>query len=135
MKKIIVSGLVAGVVLLAFGYGVLFLSIKLFPSLVEEYYNPIFWPGDDRAVLYYLHPFIIALALSWFWERFKSMFSGPGILRGLEVGLVYGIVAALPSMWMTFSAMSVSLVMVLSWLAYGVLQASVAGVIFARMNP
>lgn len=135
MKKILVAGIVAGVVLLVFGYGVLFLSIKLFPNLVEEYYNPIFWPGDDRAVLYYLHPFILAMALSWFWERFKSMFSGPGILRGLELGLVYGVVASLPSMWMTFSAMSVSLVMVLSWLAYGVLQASVAGIIFARMNP
>jgi hypothetical protein len=38
-------------------------------------------------------------------------------------------------MWITFSAISVSLTMVLTWFAYGTMQATVCGLVFARMNP
>jgi hypothetical protein len=38
-------------------------------------------------------------------------------------------------MWITFSAISVSILMVVSWLVYGWIQATVAGLIFSRMNP
>lgn len=135
MKKIILPGLAAGVVLLALSYGILYVTINFFPNLVEEYYNPIFWPGSDRALLFFAHPFILSLALSWFWERFKSSFEGVMLVRGLELGIVYGLVATLPSMWITFSAISVSIAMVLSWFFYGILQATIAGIIFARLNP
>ncbi len=135
MKKIILPGLAAGVVLLVLSYGILYVSINFFPNLVEEYYNPIFWPGSDRALLFFAHPFILSLALSWFWERFKSSFDGVMLVRGLELGIVYGLVATLPSMWITFSAISVSITMVLSWFFYGILQATIAGIIFARLNP
>lgn len=135
MKKIILSGFVAGLALLAFSYGVLFFTIRFFSQLVEEYYNPVFWPGNDRAILFFLHPFILSFALAWFWERFKKMFSGALWLRGVEMGIVYAVIATLPSMWITFSAIYVSLTMILSWFAYGVVQAVVAGLIFAKINP
>lgn len=135
MKKIVLPGLGAGVVLLALSYGVLYVTINFFPKLVEEYYNPVFWPGSERALLFFAHPFILSLALSWFWERFKDSFKGTMLIRGLELGIVYGLVATLPSMWITFSAISVSLTMVLSWFLYGILQATIAGIIFARLNP
>ncbi len=135
MKKILLSGFASGLLLLALSYGVLFVTIRLFPGLVEEYYNPIFWPGGDRALLFFAHPFILGLCLAWFWERSKNQYEGKWWMRGAEMGLVYGVVATLPSMWITFSAISVSLFMVLSWLLYGVLQAIVAGLVFARLNP
>jgi hypothetical protein len=135
MKKILLSGVVAGFILLAISYLVLFVTIKVFPGLVEEYYNPIFWPGGDRAMLFFAHPFVLALCLAWFWERSKNQYAGKWWFRGAEMGLVYGVVATLPSMWITFSAISVSLVMVLSWLLYGIAQAVISGLIFARINP
>lgn len=135
MKKVLLSGLAAGLLLLALSYVVLFVSIRWFPGLVEEYYNPVFWPGGERAMLFFLHPFVMALCLSWFWERSKNQYEGRWWMRGLEMGLVYGVVATLPSMWITFSAIIVSLVMVLSWFLYGLLQAMLAGLVFARLNP
>lgn len=135
MKRIVISGFVAGLILLALSYIVLFITIRIFPSLVEEYYNPIFWPGGDRALLFFAHPFVLSLCLAWFWERSKNLYTGKWLFRGAEMGLVYGVVATLPSMWITFSAISVSLVMVLSWLLYGFLQAIIAGLVFARLNP
>ncbi|MDX1941932.1 MAG: hypothetical protein SFU99_15325 [Saprospiraceae bacterium] len=135
MKKIVLPGLVTGATLLALSYAVLYLTINFFPKLVEEYYNPIFWPGNDRAMLFFAHPFVLSFALAWFWERFKSLFKGALLLRGIEMGVVYSVVATLPSMWITFSAIYVSLTMVLSWFAYGIVQATIAGLIFAKMNP
>jgi hypothetical protein len=45
------------------------------------------------------------------------------------------MVAMLPVLWLTFSAIDISAIMVLSWLGYGILQAFVAGLIFATLNP
>jgi len=135
MSKVLLSGLVGGIVLFALSYAILYASISLAPKLIEEYYNPIFWPGSDRAILFFLHPFILSFALAWFWNKFKSSFHQTGWMRGLEMGALYALIATLPSMWITFSAIMVSLTMVLSWFAYGFLQASVCGLINSRLNP
>lgn len=136
MQKVIVNGLIAGVVLLIVSVGILYVALRTLPAIMEEYYNTDVFRGDgSRSMLYYVHPFILSLALSWFWERFKGLFKGSFIFRGLELGIVYGLIAILPTMWITFSAINVSEMMVLSWWAYGVIQASVVGIILARLNP
>ncbi|HMQ60047.1 MAG TPA: hypothetical protein PKE06_05220 [Flavilitoribacter sp.] len=135
MKKIITTGLITGVVLLVLGFGMVYLTVLAFPGLAEQYYNPVFRTGDDRSWLFFVHPFILGLGLAWFWERFKGQFNGWFLLRGLELGLVYVAVAVLPSMWITFSAIDVSLTMILTWLLYGFVQAAVAGILLARLNP
>ena len=135
MKKIVLPALLIGILLLVLSYGLLFVLVNVFPSLAEEYFNPAFRRMDNRSVLYFLHPFVISFALAWFWNRFKEQFQGAFWVRGLEFGGVYALIATLPSMWITFSAIELSISMVLSWLAYGLLQAVLAGVILARMNP
>ncbi|MFC5283816.1 hypothetical protein [Pedobacter alpinus] len=135
MKKIILSGLTAGTVLFILGYGALFFAIRLFPDFFTDYSNPLFNSDGSRDVLFYLHAFVLSLALAWFWERFKGMFKGGYLLRGLEFGFVYAIVSLIPVMWITFSALDVTATMVISWLFYGLIQAIIAGVIFAKINP
>jgi len=135
MKKILISGLIAGSVLFILSYGGLYLAVKFFPTLFVEYNNPLFNSDGSRDVLFYMHAFIISFALSWFWERFKGLFKGPFILRGLEFGLVYSIIALLPVMWISFSALDITVTMVLSWFIYGLMQAIVAGLVFAKINP
>jgi hypothetical protein len=135
MKRILKSGLIAGILLFIISYGGLFLTIKFVPELFVMYNNPLFNSDGSRDVLFYLHAFIISFALSWFWERFKGVFRGPAIVRGLEFGSVYAIVALLPVMWITFSSLDITLVMVASWFIYGLMQAIIAGIIFAKINP
>jgi hypothetical protein len=135
MKKILISGLIAGFILFVLSYGGLFLAVKFFPSLFVEYNSPLFNSDGGRDALFYLHPFIISFSLSWFWDRFKTLFKGVFILRGLEFGLVYSIIALLPVMWISFSALDITVPMVLSWFAYGLIQAIVAGMVFAEVNP
>ena len=129
------KGIIAGVVLLVFSYLALYFAVTLFPGLAEQYYDPIFSFDDDKGWLYFLHPFVLSFALAWFWRRFKGLFFGSFWWRGTEMGLVYALIATVPNMLLTFSALSVSFEMVLTWLVYGVFQAVVVGIIFAKISP
>jgi hypothetical protein len=135
MRKILISGLIAGGILFVLSYGGLFLAVRFFPALFTEYNNPLFNSDGKRDILFYLHAFIISFALSWFWDRFKVLFKGVSIIRGLEFGFVYSIIALLPVMWISFSALDITVSMVLSWFVYGLVQAIIAGVVFAKINP
>lgn len=135
MKKIFLPALTAGVILFVVSYGGLFLAIKYFPRLFVDYINPLFSSDNSRDGLFYAHAFVFSFALSWFWERCKSLFKGYFILRGLEFGLVYAGIALVPVMWITFSSLDITLAMVVSWFLYGLCQAVIAGIVFAKMNP
>ncbi len=135
MLKILKSGAIAGVLLFIISYGGLFLSIQFFPSFFIEYNNPLFNSDGSRDVFFYSHAFVISFSLSWFWERFKTLFKGNFIVRGIEFGLIYAVIALLPVMWITYSAMDVTLVMIASWIVYGTIQAMVSGILFAKINP
>lgn len=131
------SGFVAGLVLSILSYGGLFLAVKIkfFNPFFVEYLSNVFISDKSRDLFFYTHAMIISLALSWFWERSKSVFNGPSILRGLEFGILYTLVGLLPILWMTYSQIDVSATMVLSWLGFGLFQSTIAGIIFAKINP
>jgi hypothetical protein len=135
MKKILISGLIAGCILFVLSYGGLFLAVRFVPTLFTEYNNPLFNSDGSRDILFYLHAFIFSFALSWFWDRFKGMFKGRAVLRGMEFGLVYSVIALLPVMWISFSALDITVYMVASWFVYGLIQAIIAGIVFAKVNP
>jgi hypothetical protein len=135
MKKIIVVGLLTGVVLLILSILGLYLTIWFFPGLAAQYYDPAFDTGPDKYLLYYVHPFVIALALSWFWDRFKTLLTGSFLTRGIEFGVIYTLIAILPALWLTYSAISVSLAIVATWLVFGLFQGLIAGLVFEKMNP
>ncbi len=135
MKNFLLKGVVAGAVLLGFSYAALYLAVTFFPNLAEQYYDPVFSFEGDKAILYFAHPFVLSFALAWFWKRFKSLFHGPFWWRGMEMGMVYGLIATLPAMWITYSSLTISLGLVFSWLIYGVIQAMLVGIIFAKISP
>ncbi len=130
-KEIAKNTLVAGLAIFIFSYGGLFVSIRLFPSFFIDYINPIFNSDGSRDVYFYIHPFVLALSLSVFWNRFRRMFGGNKIKIGIEFGVVYTFVAMVPLLWITYSAMDVDFQMVATWLIYGLFQASIAGIFFA----
>jgi len=135
MKKIITSGLVVGVVFLILSIVGLYLISFLFPNVCMEYFDPAFDVRLDKLVLYCIHPFVISLALSWFWDRFKGVLKGSFITRGIEFGFIYALVAIFPMMWLIYSSMSISLMVVAIWFLLSLIQAVIAGLIFEKMNP
>ncbi|MCU0396294.1 MAG: hypothetical protein MUF29_10315, partial [Chitinophagaceae bacterium] len=83
----------------------------------------------------FVQPVVLAFALSWFWTRFKDSFAGNWMLKGLELGLVYVLIASLPAMILIYSWMNVSVATIGSWLLYSFAQATIAGEISARIDP
>jgi hypothetical protein len=135
MKKTIIAGLTAGIVLLIFSVLGLYLTIWVFPNIAMQYFDPAFNDQSSRVMIYYIHPFVIAMALSWFWTRVKGILTGSFITRGVEFGLIYVLIATFPAMWLIYSAISVSFSMVATWFVFGLLQGVVSGLIFEKMNP
>lgn len=131
------SGLVASIVLSILSYGGLYIAVnsKIFNSFFTGYLSNVFISDRSRDMFFYTHALLISFILSWFWNRSKKIFHGHFIFRGLEFGSVYTIAGLLPILWMTYSQIDVSESMVLSWLVFGFFQSSMAGIVFAKMNP
>ena len=135
MKKVVVAGSVAGIVLLVLSILGLYATILIFPNLAVQYFDPAFDTQSSRIMIFYLHPFIISMALSWFWNRFKTVLTGSFLTRGIEFGLIYLLIAIMPMLWLIYSAMNVSLGIVSTWMLLALAQGVVAGLIFEKMNP
>jgi hypothetical protein len=135
MKKIIIPGIVTGFALLMLSVAGLYATTWFFPGIAMQYFDPAFDMQSSRVMIYYLHPFIIAMALSFFWGRFKIVLAGSFLTRGIEFGLIYAMVAVFPMMWLIYGAMSVSMEMLATWFILAVLQGLIAGLIFERLNP
>jgi hypothetical protein len=136
MKKAITSILIAGIAVLAVSMILLYAVIYMMPGVMEEYYNDVFRSTSFQTDwMFYVHPFVLSISLYWFWDRFKEKLGGSWVVRAVEIALVYCVVAMLPVLWLTFSAINISFAMVITWLGFGALQAFVAGLVFAKQNP
>ncbi len=136
MKKIILPGLVAGIVLLVFSIGLSILASFLLPGLSAQYQTSVFRPWDDpRMWLYFLYPFAIGLVLSWVWNQTKSLVKAPTpYKRGIKFGLAAFFVITIPGMLITYSCFNISLLMILTWTVSGLLDGIISGLIFSKMN-
>jgi hypothetical protein len=135
MKKIIISGLVAGVALCLLSILGLYITLWFFPGIAAQYFDPAFDVPSGRFLFYYIHPFIISMALAWFWSRFKGVLTGSFISRGIEFGMIYILIATFPMMWLIYASMNVSFMMILTWSTLALVQGIIAGLVFEKMNP
>jgi len=135
MKKIFIAGLVAGIVLLVLSVLGLYITIWFFPGIAVQYFDPAFDAQSSRIFVYFVHPFVISLALSWFWNRFKGILKGSFFTQGIEFGLIYVGIATIPMLWLIYSSMNVSLPMVATWMLLALLQGTIAGLVFEKINP
>lgn len=131
---VIKNGLISGLFIGITSYIFLLFAVRVYPDLFTEYFNPVFNSDGSRDVFYYLHSFILGIGLAVLWYRFRANFKGNFILRGIEFGLLYLVIALIPVMWITFSAINVSVNLILSWTLYGFVQACLAGFVFALLS-
>ena len=135
MNKVFIAWLTSAITMVLLGLVMLYAGIYFFPQVADEYFSPVFRKAGETDWTFYVHPFILAIALKWFWERYKGILKGSVLLRAIEVASVYSVVALLPILWLTFSAIDVSFKMVITWFIYGLVQAFAAGIVFAKLNP
>ena len=79
---------------------------------------------------------ILGIVLAWIWDKTKSLVEGKtAIERAYKFGLAYWVIAGIPGMFITYSSFQVSLAMIVTWSFSGLVEAVVAGWIFAKKNP
>ena len=135
MKKIILSGLLVGLVNFVAAMAISQLFRVIFPSVNVEYSNPnLFRPySSPLMLLFFVYPFLLGIILAWFWNKTKSIF-GSDTKGGLKFALTYWVIASIPGMFATYTSMPYSFLIVISWLISGLVEAIIAGIIFSKLN-
>ena len=103
-KTIVISGIVAGIVILVLSMIVSTATQALFD------YNVLTLAGmrsvnDPVSMLFFLHPFIVGLAMAILYDFTKKSFTGTAIRKGSVLGLLGWVVYGIPSAFIVFSSM------------------------------
>jgi hypothetical protein len=133
IKKVIGAGLVVGLVNFLAAMLVSKIFGVAFPSIDAEMQNPNLFRSwtDPLMLLFFVYPFLLGIILAWFWNKTKNLY-GVNLRGGLEFGLNYWIISTIPGMFITYSSMPYSFLMVLSWLVGGLVSALLAGIILIK---
>ncbi len=136
MKKVILPGILAGVLMLIIGMGVSYLFNFIFPSVAAEYNNiALFRPWSDPLMqIYFAYPFLLGIILAWAWDKSKSLFKGGQGKRAVNFGLAYFLIAGIPGMFITYSSFQLSFLIIFTWLISGLINGIIAGLVFVKMN-
>ena len=136
MKKVLLSGLLAGFAMLLVCMGLSSLVMKCCPTLISEYDNTSLYRSmkDPITMLFSLHPFILAMILAFVWDKSKSLFTAKRFLsKGMQFGLIYFVIV-IPGLFISYITSPYSIEMVLSWAISVLLGALVAGICFEKIN-
>lgn len=136
MKKILLSGLLAGLVMFIASMLMGPITNVVFPTLNAEYQNSsLFRPWSDPLMsLYFVYPFVVGGILAWLWDKTKAL--TPKKIwweKGATFGVGYWIIT-LPGMFISYSTFPISLGMVISWSLSSLVQLIAAGILLARIR-
>ena len=136
MKKIVLPGVLAGILMAIVGMGIGYIFNAIFPSLMAEYSNTaVFRAMEDPLMsLFFIYPFILGIALAWIWDKTKGLFKGSFWERGAMFGLAFFIAGSIPGMIITYSSFQVSLLITSTWTLNGLTNGLITGWICAKMN-
>jgi hypothetical protein len=103
-RTIVVSGIVAGIVVLVLSMIISTATQALFN------YNVLSLAGmrsvnDPVSLLFFLYPFVVALAMAILYDFTKKSFTGTVMRKGIVLGLLGWIVYGIPSAFIVFSSM------------------------------
>lgn len=136
-KKIVLPGFVAGVAMVVVGFCLNFIMDLIWPILRTIYTNsPVFRPWDDPLMfLFFVAPFIIAIGLAWIWDKTKKLWKYKVPWQnGAMLGFLYWLFASVPGLIISYSSFQVSFLMTFTWLAFGLAQYVIGGVVIVKMG-
>jgi hypothetical protein len=131
IKPGLMVGLVMLVVMLLVSYGFSF----IFPQILQEYSTQMYRSYEEPIMmLFFLYPFILGIIISWIWMKTSIIMKGDDLTKAVNFTLVYILVAQIPGMFVTYTTMNVSLLMIMSWMLGNTLQVLFATIILSKMT-
>ena len=108
-KKVVTTGLLAGLAILVVGLILNWVYGFVFPSVVTEYQNTaLFRPWSDPLMSYiFIHPFVLGIILAWVWDKTKNLFKERDVFwRCCQFASAYWLVT-IPGMLISYSSFQV----------------------------
>lgn len=137
IKRIVLPGLVVGIVMLSVGILLSMAYMILFPGLRDEYTDSSLFRTmtDPRMRMYFVHPILVGLLLSWIWDKTKDTFSQklPGWQKGVRFAMIYTLFS-LCGMLITYSTFPVSLLMVSTWAINTFIEGMIGSLLLSAFN-
>lgn len=135
MKKIIWTGLAAGIAMAIINIALNPVLNAIFPELESAYMNPVFRPWSDPVMsLFFLYPIILGIGLAFIWDKTKTLFTKGVGRNGFNFGLIYFFVVGIPIFLINFSSFNLPFNMILCWTIMSIVNGFVAGWILAAVN-
>lgn len=137
MKKVITTGLAAGIAMLAVNMLIINpIFSKLFPYFQEVYENPVIFRAmdDPLMALFFLYPITLALAMAWVWDKVKHEFRGGVCQQATQVAVIYFFIAVVPMLCINFASFNLPPMMIISWAVMSVVNGFVGGAVLAKLN-
>ena len=132
-KKVLVSGLAAGVAIFVASFVVDSLISFVWPYNVFEL-GGMRSMEDPLMMLFFASPFVIGLAVAVLYDFTKQAFSGTAVQKGLRLGLLVWLVGSVPSAFIVFTSMTYPIGFTVSSVVTTLLYMIAGGIVIAKLG-
>jgi len=133
LRRFLLSGILGGVAIWIIGIilSIVVMQIWPFDVLALGGMRAI---GDPIMLLYFLHPFVLAFALSYIYPMLEKNFKGSYMDKGKCFGIAMWIVVSIPSAFLVYSSMNYPIGFTVQSVVGSLLYMLAAGIVIARIN-
>ncbi len=132
-KQIIVSGIIAGIVILVVSMTFSMLSQSIFNYDVLKL-DGMRSVNDPIMLLFFLHYFVIGFAITILYSFARKSFTGNAMQNGIALGILGWIVGSIPSAFVVFSSMSYPLGFTINSVIGSFVYMLAAGITVAKLS-
>ena len=135
MKKILWTGVLAGVLMIVVNMLLNVIYSKVFPGIAGMYSSmDVFRSMEDPLMmLFFLYPLVLGIGLAWVWSHTKGIFKKDSTFwAGLKFGWVYFVIAGIPIFLINVSSFNLPIMMIGIWAEMSFFNGLVAGWVFAK---
>ena len=131
MKKIIIGGVLAGVVILLMGMVFGALSSEMYKMSPRVFWKPM---GGDWFTKVIIFDLASGLVLACVFSIIKGMLPGTGLMKGLSFGMIIWIVGPLLGLTMTYLTMAIRAKLIAVWALNGLFNYILSGLVFELLD-
>jgi hypothetical protein len=131
MKKIIIGGVLAGVVILIMGMVFGALSSEIYKTSPRVFWKPM---GGDWFTKVIIFDLASGLVLACVFSIIKGMLPGKGLMKGISFGMIIWAVGPLLGLTMTYMTMAIRVKLIAVWALNGLVNNVMSGLVFELLD-
>ena len=131
MKKIIIGGVLAGLVILLTGMVFGALSSEMYKMSPRVFWKPM---GGDWFTKVIIFDLASGLVLACVFSIIKGMLPGTGLIKGISFGIIVWAVGPMLGLTMTYLTMAIRVKLIAVWALNGLVNYLLSGLVFELLD-